>query len=64
MKRVLKLAGKGTGEGIISNSTTRLVIQDYWRKLGYPGALRGDGREPENAADSVRARHYRSRNSG
>jgi hypothetical protein len=64
MKRVLKLAGEGTGEGTISSSTIRLAVQDYWRKLGYPGALRDDGRRSKNLTDSkVRTRGCRSRNS-
>jgi hypothetical protein len=51
MKRVLKIA-EGTGGRTISNSTMRLVVQDYWRKLGYPGTLCDDGRRPKNVTDS------------
>ena len=48
MKRVLKLTGGKTERGIISNSNMRLVVQDYWRKLGYPGTPCDDGRRPKN----------------
>jgi hypothetical protein len=40
MKKVLKLAGEGTGDGTISDSSTPLLVQRYWRKLGYPEMLR------------------------
>src|SRR5262245_62044117 len=62
MKRGLKLSGDGTEGGTISNSTIRIVVQDYWRKLGYPGALRDNNRRPKNVIDSKdQARGYSSR---
>ena len=63
MKRVLKLTGQGVGGGTILDSTMRLVVQDYWRKLGYPEALRDDDRRRKNGTNSkIRTRGCRSRN--
>ena len=65
MKRGLKLAEAGTASGPILTPTTRLAVQDYWRKLGYPVALRGGrARSITNSSDRAKIRRRRKPRDG
>ncbi len=65
MKRRLKLAEAGTASGPILTPTTRLAVQDYWRKLGYPVALgRGRTRGITKSLDQAKIRRSRKLRDG
>jgi hypothetical protein len=51
MKRVIEQAREATGGGTVSNSSMRLLVQRYWRRLANPGALRDHGRRPKSVSD-------------
>jgi hypothetical protein len=47
MRRLVEQTREATRGGTGSNSSMRLVLQRYWRKLANPGALRDHGRHPK-----------------
>jgi hypothetical protein len=51
MRRVMKQAREATGGRAVSNSSTRLVVQRYWRKLANPEALPEHAPGPKNGSN-------------
>jgi hypothetical protein len=49
MRRLVEQTREATRGGTGSNSSMRLVVQRYWRKLANPGALRDHGRHPKSS---------------
>jgi hypothetical protein len=56
MRRLVEQTREATRGGTGSNSSMRLVVQRYWRKLANPGALRDHGRHPKSSGTSVSKR--------
>jgi hypothetical protein len=51
MRRAMKQAREATEGRAVSNSSTRLVVQRYWRKLADPEALPDHGPSPKNVSN-------------